>query len=89
MRKILFLICILCLGCNSNTRYIDSTNDTPKVKTINEEYIWIDAEFVPTLEITDDIKNTSLEDLIKQEKGHFTPAELKKIKNYSREHIIT
>ena len=88
MKYLIFFLGVISLvSCNNN----DSCNYTNKSMTEAEwqEYrssahnnmIAIETNFEPTLELTDEILNTSLEDLIKQKKGKYCPKEQIQIDN--------
>lgn len=89
--KIYLLLTILfVMGCKNN-------QSTPKAETNEEEFqefdetmnqdgmIAIETTFEPTLELTDEIKNTTLEDLIKQGKGHLSKSDQAKQDAYLKE----
>lgn len=75
--------CIILLSCNEYNNKNVIQNNIPDSDSIPnmyipvEEQIKINVVFEPTLELTDEIKNTSLEALIREEKGQFTQNELK------------
>ena len=82
MKYLIFFLGVISLvSCNNN----DSCNYTNKSMTETEwtEYrssahndmIAIETNFEPTLELTDEIINTSLEELIKQNKGKYSKKE--------------
>ena len=89
-----FLLGFVLLSCNVNHRSNDNrhyiSNDSKnEIKNVGnqEVFLFVDEYFKPTLELTDEIKNSSLEDLIRQDKGRFTADELKKIVKYIKIYI--
>lgn len=75
---ILFILVAFMASCNinqgntsSNSMTLDEYNEFNKQQN-EEEMIAINANFEPKLEITEEIKNTSLAELIKQEKGQLS-----------------
>lgn len=72
MKRILFIIsAIVLVSCNSNNQSSNSGIMTEAEYQASRPSGTIDipTTFEPTLELTDEIKNTSLADLIKQRKG--------------------
>jgi len=72
----LYIICLVFIlsSCthnqNSTTRSMNE-EDYQESRSLDE--IAVETTFEPTLELTDEIINSSLEDLIKQEKGKLSP----------------
>ena len=88
MKKSIIITTCICLaiGCANNQR--ESTEMTEDQfqqysKQKNEEgMIAIETTFVPTLKLTNEIKNTSLEDLIRQKKGKLSKFDQTRQKEY-------
>lgn len=86
MKPILYLICAAFLiSCNSNN---NTTLEQNQGGMTEDQYqasrpsntIDIPTTFKPTIELTDEIRNTSLEDLVRQGKGKLKPIDEEMVK---------
>ena len=73
---------ISCLANQNRPTNILAEEEYQENKPIDR--IAIETTFEPTLDLTDEIRNTSLEDLIKQEKGMLSSSDQLRQKNYER-----
>lgn len=76
---------LILISCDFNS----NQNGSNLSESVDGDYnsltqIAIDTNFEPTLELTDEIKNTSLKDLIKQEKGNYSTYDQWRIKEHRR-----
>ena len=85
---LLFVFIVLFTSCVDNsskqkeaTRFV---NEEEYQETKPLDKIAIETTFEPTLELTDEIRNASLEDLIKQEKGKLSPSDQARKKEWER-----
>lgn len=81
---IFFLGVISSVSCNNKNgcSYTNATmTEEEWQNTKPQDVIAVETTFEPTLELTDEILNTSLEDLIKQQKGKYCPKEQIQINN--------
>lgn len=76
MKKVYLLLVIstIAMSCGLNQRSMNSSMDEEEFQEYNKQkndegQIAIETTFEPTLELTDEIRNSTLEDLIKQGKG--------------------
>ena len=74
------VVLAICIGCKN--RISNTENEVSSIcdsisACQQEEQIKINVLFQPTFNLTDDIKRTSLEELIRQDRGNFSPYEQK------------
>lgn len=85
MKYLIFFFGVISLVSCNNKNSHNYTNTTMTEEEWQnskpQDVIAIETTFEPTLELTDEILNTSLEDLIKQKKGKYCPKEQIQIDN--------
>ena len=85
MKYLIFFFGVISLVSCNNKNSHNYTNTTMTEEEWQnskpQDMIAIETTFEPTLELTDEILNTSLEDLIKQKKGKYCPKEQIQIDN--------
>ena len=80
---ILFSLFICLCGCNNNPKKSNVISEDEYQKMLQESgTIAVPATFMPTLELTDEIRESSLEDLIIQNKGKYSAIEEEKREEY-------
>ena len=85
---ILIILVVLCLcGCKNAPKSNIFTEDEYRKMLQESGKIAVPATFMPTLELTDEIRESSLEDLIIQNKGKYSAFEEKRREEYINERI--
>lgn len=90
MKRLIILIIggVLCLcGCKNAPKSNTFTEDEYRKMLQESGKIAVPATFMPTLELTDEIRESSLEDLIIQNKGKYSAFEEKRREEYINERI--
>lgn len=92
MKKSVYILMAMCflLGCKNNPSSSRTELNEEEFKEFNEAknqegMIAIETTFEPTLELTDEIRNSTLEELIRQRKGKLSKADQAKQETYRKE----